>query len=90
MDVDFSNKTILCVLDNGTDNSSCFIKAVYELQQINCSNDIEMNDNGNVSEIVSIAHLPRDKIICFVAKATNSSFTMMLAGNFSIPTGYVQ
>ena len=89
MDVDFSNETIHCVLDNGIENSSCIIEAVYEAQQSenNCSNDIEMNDNKNMSEIISIAHLPRKNIICFVAKATNGSFTMILTGNFSIPLG---
>ena len=87
VDVDFSNETIVCVLDNGTKNSSCTIEAVYKLQQITCSNDVEMNDNRIMSEIASIAHLPRNEIICFVAKATNSSFTMILTGNFSIPSG---
>ena len=89
--VDMMNDIIFCALkDYAAENASCVIKAIFEQQQGKCNNTLLVNstyDHNNVS----IAHLPRNQILCFVAEANyNSISTMILVGNFSIPIGIIK
>jgi hypothetical protein len=85
VDVDVTNDVIFCALeDHAAENSSCIIKAIFEQQQGKCSNNLLGNSTYAHSN-VSIAHLPRSQILCFVAEVNNSTSTVILVGNFSTP-----
>ena len=90
MDVDITNDIIVCVLESyEAKNLSCVIQAIFELQRGNCSNNrLEYpNYAYQISSNVSIAHLPRNQIFCFVAEANNTTSTMILMGTFTTPAG---
>ena len=90
VEVDTTNDIIVCVLKSYVaDDSSCIIQAVFELQQDICSNHSFEIPNYvlEISSNVSIAHLPRDQVFCFIAEAKNSTSTMTLMGTFSTLSG---
>ena len=93
VDVDIKKDVIFCVLGNyEAENSSCIIKDIFETQRGKCNNQLENSSKSfayQMSSNVSIAHLPRSQMMCFVAEAkiNNSTSTMILVGNFSTPIG---
>ena len=84
------NGIIFCVLENDRpENSSCIIRAIFEQQQGKCNNS-RLEYSTYAHSNVSIAHLPRNQILCFVAEANyNSTSTVILVGNFSTPIGII-
>ena len=94
MDVDITKNIIRCVLVESyavDNNLSCIIQAIFELKQGNCSS-YQVESTNYTNEIssnatVSVAHLPRNQIFCFVAEAKNLTSTMILVGSFSTSTG---
>ena len=90
VDVDPSSDIIFCIVDSyKAENLSCVIQAIFKLQHGNCSSYTFENPNYayQISSNVSIAHLPRDQIFCFVAKAKSSTSTVIIMGTFGTPTG---
>ena len=94
MDVDLATDFIFCILENTEhENSSCIIKAIFEVQGKACNSDrLEESTyayQNLTSSNVSIAHLPRSQLFCFVAEANNSTSTVILVGKFSTSIGRV-
>ena len=86
MDVDFTKNIICCVLIKSytvDNNISCIIQAI---KQGNCSS-YKVESPNEVSSNVSVAHLPHDQILCFVAEAKILTSTVILMGSFSTSTG---
>ena len=90
VEVDTTNDIIFCVIESCVaDDSSCIIQAIFKLQRETCNNySFEvLNYVQEISSNVSIAHLPRDQIFCFIAEAKNSTSTVILMGTFSTLAG---
>ena len=84
------NDFIFCALkDYAAENLSCIIKTISEQQQGKCNNTL-LDNSTYAHDNVSIAHLPRNQILCFVAEVNyNSTSTVILVGNFSTPIGII-
>ena len=95
VDVDLATDFIFCIQENSEhENSSCIIKAIFELQGETCNSDRWEDSTyayqNLTSSNVSIAHLPRSQLFCFVAEVNNSTSTVILMGQFSTPIGSTQ
>ena len=92
VDVDIMNDIIFCILKDFTaEDSLCIIKAIFEQQQGKCNNNYQVLEKFSYAyNNISIAHLPRNQTLCFVAEANhNSTSTVILVGNFSTPIGII-
>ena len=84
--MDFTKNFICCVLVESyavDNNISCIIQAI---KQGSCSS-YQVESPNEISNNVSVAHLPRNQILCFVAEAKNLTSTVTLMESFSTSTG---
>ena len=90
--VNITDDVISCALVNYTaGNLSCVIQAIFKLNEGNCSSYHLDYANQNLismsSTSVSIAHLPRNQLFCFVAEGKNLTFTVVITGTFRTHAG---
>ena len=93
--VGITDDVLSCALESyAAENLSCVIQAIFKLNQENCSSYYLENPNyanqnliSMSSTNVSIAHLPRNQLFCFVAEGKNLMSTVVVTGNFRTRAG---
>ena len=92
--VGITNDVLFCALESyAAENLSCVIQAIFKLNQGNCSSyHLENSNYANQNLIsmsstnVSIVHLPRNQLFCFVVEGKNSTSTVVVTGTFRTHT----